>query len=92
MEVLTYVFAVCKAYVNWLVIVLGCSGTEVRINGDRISGLFHLLINGVPPRSSTAKAPESHDAWKTSLSYWKPGNFSGENSLLNFGRVLLGVK
>ena len=26
--------------------VLGCPGTEARINGDRINGLFHLLING----------------------------------------------
>ena len=24
--------------------MLGCPGKEVRINGDRINGLFHLLI------------------------------------------------
>ena len=27
--------------------LLGCPGKEVRINGDRINGLFHLLTNGV---------------------------------------------
>ncbi len=27
-------------------VLLGCPGEEVRINGDRINGLFHLLING----------------------------------------------
>ena len=27
--------------------LLGCPGTEVRINGDRINGLFHLLLNGM---------------------------------------------
>ena len=31
---------------NWS-LVNGCPGTEVRINGYRINGLFHLLINGV---------------------------------------------
>ena len=29
--------------------LLGCPGTEVRIFGDRISGLFHLPINGGIP-------------------------------------------
>ena len=27
--------------------ILGCPGKEVRINGDRIDGLLHLLIDGV---------------------------------------------
>ena len=32
---------------DWYIYLLGCPGTEVRINGERINGLFHLLINRV---------------------------------------------
>ena len=34
--------------IRWLAgkSLLGCPGKEVRITGDRINGLFHLLING----------------------------------------------
>ena len=34
-------------FVYCVLLVLGCPGQEVRINGERINGLFHLLINGV---------------------------------------------
>ena len=32
---------------RFLYVLLGCPGTEVRINGERINGLFHLPTNGV---------------------------------------------
>ena len=34
------------AHVQWQQATSGCPGQEVRINGDRINGLFHLLVNG----------------------------------------------
>ena len=39
------------------------------------------------PRSLTVSLPLKNGGWKTILSYWNPGNFSG-GERLNFGRVV----